>query len=124
MLRAMAVLAGVLVIGGTACGGDSGPVMSEAAAAGRSVFISNGCAACHGSDAGGGVGPALVGLIGSKREFSDGSSLIADRNYAIESIMDPNAKIVAGYSIPMPMNNLSREQVESIVDYLEEVAAP
>lgn len=124
MLRAMAVLAAILVIGGTACGGDSGPVMSEAAAAGRSVFISNGCAACHGSDAGGGVGPTLIGLIGSEREFSDGSSLIADRNYAIESIMDPSAKIVAGHSIPMPMNNLSREQVESIVDYLEEVAAP
>ena len=124
MLRAMTVLAGALVIVGTACGGDSGPVMSEAAAAGRSVFISNGCAACHGSAAGGGVGPALIGLIGSKREFADGSSLIADRNYAIESIMDPSAKIVSGYSIPMPMNNLSREQVESIVDYLEEVAAP
>lgn len=107
-----------------ACGGDSGPVLSEAAAAGRSVFTANGCAACHGADGAGGVGPTLVGLIGSTTEFADGTSMVADRDYVIESIMDPAARKVAGYSIPMPMNNLALADVESIVEYIEEMTAP
>lgn len=107
-----------------ACSGDAGPVLSEAASAGRSVFTANGCAACHGADGAGGVGPALVGLIGSTTEFVDGTSMVADRAYVIESIMDPAARKVAGYSIPMPMNNLALADVESIVDYIEEMTAP
>lgn len=121
-LPAVAVL--VLAVSLTSCSSDGGSTLSDAASAGRSVFISNGCAACHGSDGAGGVGPTLVALIGSTSEFIDGTSIVADRDYVIESIMDPAARKVAGYSIPMPMNNLDRDAVESIVDYIEELTAP
>ncbi len=118
------ILAGCSAVLLASCAGDSGPVLSEAAAAGRSVFTANGCAACHGADGAGGVGPVLMGLIGSTTEFADGTSMVADRSYVVESIMDPAARKVAGYSIPMPMNNLTLADVESIVDYIEEMTAP
>jgi cytochrome c oxidase subunit 2 len=123
MRSALAVAVGVALL--AACGADdSGTALSEAATAGRSIYISNGCAACHGSDGGGGVGPSLVGLIGSTSEFTDGTSIVADRAYVIESIMDPAARKVAGYSIPMPMNNLSLSDVESIADFIAELELP
>jgi mono/diheme cytochrome c family protein len=119
----LGVAVGVVLL--AACGADdSGPALSEAAAAGRSIYISNGCAACHGSDGGGGVGPSLVSLIGSTSEFADGTSLVAVRAYVVESIMDPAARKVAGYSIPMPMNNLSLSDVESITDFIAELGLP
>ena len=118
---AIGVMAVSLLVG---CGADSTAELSDAASAGRSVYVSNGCAACHGSDGAGGVGPSLAGVIGTTREFNDGTSLVADRSYVIESIMDPAARKVSGYSIPMPMNNLSLDQVESIADFIEELSAP
>lgn len=65
-----------------------------------------------------------MGLIGSTSEFADGTSLVADRAYVVESIMDPAARKVAGYSIPMPMNNLSLSDVESITDFIAELELP
>jgi hypothetical protein len=43
----------------------------------------------------------------------------ADRAYLVEAIMNPEAKIVRGYALVMPRNNLSAEEVERIVDYIE-----
>ena len=94
----------LLVSALTACGstGESAVDLSPAAAEGRSVARSNGCAACPGSEGGGGVGPALVGLWMSDRALTDGSIVVADRDYLHESITMPGAKIVTGYRAQMP----------------------
>ena len=108
----------------TACGGastPSAPELSEAAAEGRRIANSNGCAACHGSDGRGGVGPAFQGLFGSDRELVDGSIVVADRDYLHESITQPGAKLVAGYKVLMPSNGLDDAQVASIITYIEEL---
>lgn len=78
-----------------------------------------GCASCHGADFAGGVGPSWVGLAGSQRPLADGSTVLADRAYLVESIADPSAKRVAGYSIIMPGNSLSETEIARIVDYIE-----
>ncbi len=85
---------------------------------------SRGCASCHGSDGGGGVGPALAGVIGSTVLLADGTSVAADRDYLVESITEPSAKIVEGYTLPMPKTDLSSEEIDAIIAYIEVLSPP
>ncbi len=103
-----------------ACGGDDGG-LSEQAARGKQTSISNGCASCHGVQGQGGVGPSWVDLAGSERELEDGTTVIADDEYLIRSILEPDAEVVAGYTIAMPANGLSEEQADNIVAYIKEL---
>lgn len=121
---AVVALASLGLWGLSACGGDSSssaPELSEAAAEGRSIANSNGCAACHGSDGRGGVGPAFQGLFGSDRELVDGSIVVADRDYLYESITQPGAKLVADYKVLMPSNELDDAEVALIIAYIQEL---
>lgn len=106
-----------------ACGGNDAAVPSVSLTPtqrfGLEAAQHAGCASCHGADFSGGVAPSWVGLAGSMRPLSDGSTVVADRAYLIESIADPSAKRVSGYSIAMPANSLSDEDIERIVDYIE-----
>ncbi len=81
-----------------------------------------GCGACHGSDGGGGVGPAFVGLYGSEVTLADGDAVLADRDYLVESIVDPQAKIVEGYSLPMPRTELTDDEIDAVINYIEELS--
>ena len=93
-----------------------------------------GCASCHGSNGGGGVGPAFVDLFGSettveiKIESADGEVtteqkvVTADRDYLVESITDPSAKTVEGYSLPMPRTELTPIEIDAIITYIEALA--
>ena len=78
-----------------------------------------GCAACHGSNGEGGVGPRLIGLLDSEIELQDGSVIVADEAYIRESIVDPSAKIHAGFEIAMPNNNLTDDEVDKLVAYIK-----
>ena len=96
---------------------------------------SKGCASCHGSDGGGGVGPTFVALFGSetvvdiKTEGADGeitaeqTVVTADRDYLVESITDPSAKTAEGYSLPMPRTELTQTEIDAIITYIEALAA-
>ena len=108
-----------------ACGGNSTTAeiaLPPAAAEGRDLYRSKGCAACHGSDADGGVAPPLAGLFGSEVSLQSGEQVIADRDYLVESILDPSAELVDGYNLPMPATNLSDDEIDAIVAYIEELA--
>ncbi len=63
----------------------------------------------------------LAGLYGSTVRLQDGSSVTADENYIRESILQPSAKIVAGYPPIMPIfqGQLSEEQVTDLVEYIK-----
>lgn len=106
-----------------ACGGSSpsSADLSDNAKQGLEIAQNNGCASCHGSDFGGGSGPTWQGLAGSVRTLTDGTEVTADRAYLVEAIMQPDAKVVRGYSLMMPKNGLPADQVELIVDYIEEL---
>lgn len=104
-----------------ACGGDEASTLSPAAAEGRTIAREAGCVACHGADGGGQVGPAWKGLAGSVVSLSDGTTVTADTEYLIRAITDPDAEMVAGYTIRMPENTLSEDEVASVVAYIEEL---
>ena len=67
------------------------------------------------------VGPSWKGLYESNREFTDGSSVVGDDNYIRESIVNPKAKIVAGYADQMPTyaGQLSDEQINALIEYIK-----
>jgi mono/diheme cytochrome c family protein len=110
-----------VVLALSACGGDDGPDLSAEAEAGRSVFRSNGCSSCHGANGQGGVGPSFEGLYGSEVELDDGSIVVADDAYLRESITDPSAKIVDGYGVRMPTNNLGDDDIDQIIAFIAEL---
>ena len=125
ILSVLALSAGLSL---SACGsngsGADAVELSAAAREGRSISNSNGCGACHGTDGQGGVGPPYTGLYGSTVELDDGSSVIADDEFLIESIKDPAAKQNAGYSLPMPTNQLTDDEIDRVIAYIRELATP
>ncbi len=92
------------------------------AAHGAQLVKDNGCLACHATDEKRLVGPGWGGLYNSKVSLSDGSTVTADDAYLLESIRQPNAKIVAGYPASvMPVFNktlLTDDDVNAIVAYI------
>jgi mono/diheme cytochrome c family protein len=121
MVRHTIPIALGLILALAACGSDGGPDLSPAAEAGRDVFRSNGCASCHGANGQGGVGPTFEGLYGREVELDDGSTVTADDAYLRESITDPSAKIVDGYALPMPTNDLSDDEIDQVISFIAEL---
>ena len=121
LARCLTLLLGT-ALGVAACGTDSTSTtmgdLPAAARLGLEEAQHAGCASCHGRDFTGGVAPALVGLAGSTVELDDGSTVVADRAYLVESIVAPNARRVQGATLQMPAVPLSDEQVGQIVDWL------
>lgn len=93
--------------------------LSPSAERGLKLAQQSGCASCHGSDFGGGTGPTWQGIIGSSVSFKGGEAGLVDREYLIESIKYPDKKKRVGYSVVMPYNNLTDEEISDIVDYIE-----
>ena len=77
-----------------------GPIQGTAAvvARGKSLFSANGCSACHSLSGGTGVGPSLNGIAGSKVTLTNGQTITADDAYLEQSIANPDAQVVKGYS--------------------------
>jgi len=109
-----------LAIGLGACGGDDSG-LSEIAARGKNTALNNGCASCHGAKGQGGVGPSWVDLAGSEVELKDGTTVVADDDYLIRSIVEPAAEEVAGFNIAMPISGVSEAQAADIVAYIKEL---
>jgi cytochrome c oxidase subunit 2 len=104
-----------------ACGdGGAGATSNLSAAAkhGQQLAKTSGCTACHGAKGQGGIGPAWTGALGSTVTLTDGSSVTVDEAYLTRSIEDPEAQVVAGFSVAMPKNNLSDQDVADLVAYI------
>ena len=98
-----------------------GRVGSEVAAEGQTVFQAHGCAACHGENGEGDIGPALKGVFGSEVVLEDGSSVETDEAYLRRAILEPDAEVVAGFTISMPISNLTGAEVDALIAYIKEL---
>jgi cytochrome c oxidase subunit II len=94
---------------------DTNPV-----AAGEKLFAERACITCHIAD-GTGRAPSLNGVYGGTVKLADGSTVTADETYIRESLLEPNAKIVAGYQPLMPsfQGQLSEDQILSLTAYIK-----
>lgn len=92
--------------------------------AGERLFHQQGCITCH-SGQPGAVGPNLAGIFGQTVQLDNGSTAVVDEAYIRESILDPQAKTVAGYPKVMPtfQNNLSEDQILQLIAYIKSLSA-
>lgn len=89
---------------------------------GEALFNRLGCAGCHrGADRT--RGPRLEGLYGSKVILQGADPVVADEPYIRESILDPRAKIVAGYSPIMPtyQGQIGEEALYELIAYIKSI---
>ncbi|HTY42216.1 MAG TPA: cytochrome c oxidase subunit II [Thermoanaerobaculia bacterium] len=95
------------------------------AASGAKRFVENACNTCHG-DQPGARGPSLTGLFGRRVQLSNGQTIVADEGYIRESIVNPQAKLVAGYPAIMPtfQGLISEEGLLQLVAYIKSLSAP
>ncbi len=95
------------------------------AAQGEQIARDTGCMACHSSGSQQLVGPGWADLYGSEVPLTDGSTVPADDAYLSESILDPDAKVVAGFAphlMPSYAGMLDEGQVAAIVAYIRSLA--
>jgi len=118
-MRKLLVVIAALAIAGCTSAQPLAIDLSPSAERGLKIAQQSGCASCHGADFGGGTGPTWQGIIGQTVAFKGGESGVVDRDYLIEAIKYPDKKKRVGYSVVMPYNNLTDEQISDIVDYIE-----
>jgi cytochrome c oxidase subunit 2 len=89
--------------------------------AGEKLYHRRGCAQCHTIDGKAGTGPTWKGLYGKHVKMTDGSSVLADDNYIRESILDPQAKIVAGFDPVMSTYKglVSDDEITALIEFIK-----
>ena len=91
---------------------------------GRELYAANACIGCHTADGSKSVGPTFKGLWGMKQHKIEGGSVVVDENYIRESILDPNAKISAGFAaskgvMPVFAGTLSEDDINAIIEFIK-----
>jgi len=106
---------------GPSTGTGEAPVVEDPIALGEMLVEENGCVACHATTRERLVGPGWGGLYGTDVVLEDGSVIVADDAFLTESILHPDAKIVAGFTaggMPSYDGMLDGDQVTAIVAYI------
>src|SRR5262249_3207184 len=78
------------------------PPTSSMAEQGRQLALRFACVTCHSADGTPHTGPTWLDLYHRREKLADGSTILVDEGYMTESMMDPRAKIVAGFAPVMP----------------------
>lgn len=88
---------------------------------GLRVLDRGGCASCHTVDGTVKTGPSFKGLFGKTETLADGSTVVVDDNYIRESILEPNAKIVSGFTPQMPpyAGRFDENQLNALIAYIK-----
>lgn len=87
---------------------------------GHKVYTAR-CAMCHQTTDAKLVGPGWKGIFGQDRKFADGSAAKVNEAYLRESILDPNAKIVAGFTPAMPTfaGQLNEQELMGVIEFIK-----
>ena len=114
MKRLLLTLLVTLALALSACGQKASPEN------GQHLAALHGCSSCHSPDGSKKIGPTWQGLYGSTVTLTDGSTVTADEAYLAESIKDPSARIVDGYTPgAMPTFKLTDAEIADLVAYIK-----
>lgn len=93
--------------------------------AGARLFTQLGCMTCHNVGSGQ-LGPDLAGIVGKMAKMADGSEVMVDDEYLRESILNSQAKVVAGFQPVMPLFKglISEDQLLNLIAYIKSLSPP
>jgi cytochrome c oxidase subunit 2 len=88
---------------------------------GQKLYNQRGCKQCHSIDGTAGIGPSFKGIWGHAQALRGGAQVTVDENYVRESIVNPQAKVVAGFEPVMPtyQGRLKDKEITAIIAYLK-----
>jgi cytochrome c oxidase subunit 2 len=91
---------------------------------GRKLFLKLQCVTCHSANAQA-QGPLLEDVFGSDVALQDGKKVRADEAYLRESILFPDAKVVAGFKPIMPsyQGQVNEEEILQLIAFLKSLRA-
>ncbi len=103
---------------------SGGAAEGSLASAGEKLFADLACNTCHRPDSQG-RGPVLDGLFGKTVTMQNGENVPFDEAYIRESILNPTAKVVAGFQPIMPtfQGLVSEEQLLELIEYVKSLKA-
>jgi len=98
-------------------GGGAGGTMADS---GAKLFQDLACATCH-LENGQGRGPVLKGAYGKPVTLQTGQTVTVDDAYIRESVLNPQAKVVAGFQPIMPtfQGLVTEEQLLQLIAYVK-----
>lgn len=87
---------------------------------GKALYAKLICVACHSVDGSVRAAPSFKGLYGSKQKLKDGSEVAVDDAYLRESIVNPGARVVAGFQPLMPpfAGKVSDAELDALIAYI------
>lgn len=88
---------------------------------GKLLYASKGCSACHSVDGTRILGPSFKGIWGQTHQFSNAPAAVVDENYIRESVLEPAAKVRAGYEAVMPsfQGLLQEREIQALSEYIK-----
>jgi cytochrome c oxidase subunit 2 len=103
---------------------SGGTAEGSLASTGAKLFQDLACNTCHRPDAQG-RGPVLQGLFGKTQMLLSGETILVDEAYVRESILNPGAKITAGFQPIMPafQGLVTEEQLLALIEYVKSLNA-
>jgi cytochrome c oxidase subunit 2 len=105
-------------------GGSAGESLEEV---GARLFETSACGNCHRPQGPEDTSraPSLVGLYGSTVRLASGATVIADDNYIRESLLNPRARITAGYEPVMPVysGRFDELQILQLIAYIRSLGS-
>ena len=102
---------------------SGGGASESPVAAGQKLFANLACNTCH-LERQQGRGPVLTNLFGSTVQLQNGATVVADEAYIRESIVNPQAKIVAGFQPIMStfQGLVTEEQLLQLIAYVRSLS--
>ena len=102
-----------------------GPAGGSMADNGAKLFQDLACSTCH-LENGQGRGPVLKGAYGKPVTLQSGQTVTVDDAYIRESILNPQAKVVAGFQPIMPtfQGLVTEEQLLQLIAYVKSIGGP
>jgi cytochrome c oxidase subunit 2 len=96
-------------------------LQSDMVVQGKRIAAEQGCFKCHSVDGSTHIGPTWLDMYRSKHKMQDGEEVVVDEAYITESMMDPNARQLAGYKLVMPsyIGKLQATETAAIVEYIK-----
>lgn len=91
---------------------------------GQMLYDTQGCKACHSLDGSKLVGPSLKDVYGNTFATKAGVDIVVDDAYVKESLMTPNASVIAGYEPVMTPyeGKLNDKEVLAITEWLKSIS--